>query len=653
MLKDIKNLNRPTIDEIYGFISHVGASARQDGREMKFTFCPFCNGGSHKDKNTFSINVDSGAYICHRASCGAKGSFVELAKYFNFPVTFEDNTYTSQRSRSQNYSPPQPQFTSQRKDSLVPENPNDRFSFVWDENIATPLSENIIQYFSSRGISFQTLVNYRIETGDAPEKIKWNFFEPSGERVELVKFRNINFNPKIHKAKEICREGGRQILFGMERCKPEYGPLVITEGQIDALSLSEVGIRNVVSVPIGKSGNKWIGNCYDFIAQFPEIIIFGDLEHDREGIARVTIVDHVENRVDIPIKVVRVGDYQGCKDANELLIKHGKDALLNAYLNARPLTISNSCDIADIEDVDLEALPHFETGIPELDMRIRGFYPGQLILLTGKTGEGKSTFTSQIVCDILEQGEKCLIYSGELDGIQVKNWLYMQLAGSSPSNFVCKKDKWGVDRYYVRFDIKQKINDWIREKLYIYKNNFVDTTISESDKILNCCLDYIRKIGVKFILIDNLMTAVSTTPGDNLYDIQTAFVRRLAAIAKRYGVVIMLIAHPRKTKESLELEDISGASNISNFADVILRFGRSDNENDSLSNCAVKILKSRLVTDLPKGEIKLRFFPESKRICGISDNNTPLPQKKYGWETFDFVNPNGFTIVSNLEDLPF
>ena len=46
---------------------------------------PYCDGGSSKDKDTFSINLETGAYSCFRSSCGAKGHFVEMARDFNFP----------------------------------------------------------------------------------------------------------------------------------------------------------------------------------------------------------------------------------------------------------------------------------------------------------------------------------------------------------------------------------------------------------------------------------------------------------------------------------------------------------------------------------------------------------------------------------------
>lgn len=662
MYKDIQGKNRPTRDEVYGFAGHVGAETRPNGSELVFKYCPFCKGqrrtGGKSDTNTFSINIDSGAYKCQRSSCGAEGSFVELAQHFNFPVEFDDSNR-------------QPRFQQPRTPKKKKQDPVERLKAMsleppkmvaeqpknlqaWSVENARYPSPEILEYFRKRGISEQVVAEYRIEAAEKPTVIKWNFFEPTGESVELIKFRDINFDPAASKRKEVCLSGGRRILYGMERCDPAKSPLIITEGQIDALSLAEAGIPNVVSVPIGKEANTWVGNCFDFVNQFKEIIVFGDREVDKDGVERITLVDHVENRFDLRIKVIRPEDYQGCKDANEILVKFGKDALWDAVINARLPIIDSSTDLADIEDVDLENLPHFETGIQELDKRIRGFYAGQLVLLTGKSGEGKSTFASQVLCEIVEQGGKCLVYSGELDGIQVKNWLFTQLAGSSPDRFKTEKDKWGIERYSIRPDVKKKLNDWIRGKVYVYRNNFADTSSTETERIINCCLDHIRKLGVKFILVDNLMTAVSSTPGDNIYDIQTSFVMKLKGIAQRYGVVIMLVAHPRKTKEALSLEDICGASNVSNLADVAIGFGRIEDEENPAVNCAIRVFKSRLVSDPLKGDIKLKYASVSKRITDAGDYNNPAPPKKYGWERPTPENPDGFTPVYATEkDLPF
>ena len=59
----------------------------EKGKELFFEFCPYCNGGGH-DKETFSVNLESGAFKCFRESCGKQGHFVELARDFNFPLDF-------------------------------------------------------------------------------------------------------------------------------------------------------------------------------------------------------------------------------------------------------------------------------------------------------------------------------------------------------------------------------------------------------------------------------------------------------------------------------------------------------------------------------------------------------------------------------------
>ena len=38
--------------------------------ELFFKYCPYCNGGQNRDKNTFSINLKTGTFHCFRSSCG-------------------------------------------------------------------------------------------------------------------------------------------------------------------------------------------------------------------------------------------------------------------------------------------------------------------------------------------------------------------------------------------------------------------------------------------------------------------------------------------------------------------------------------------------------------------------------------------------------
>ena len=72
-------------EDVFFLSSFVGAEVKQKGNELFFKYCPNCKGDGH-DKETFSINVDSGAFKCFRASCYYHGHFVELARDFGFKL---------------------------------------------------------------------------------------------------------------------------------------------------------------------------------------------------------------------------------------------------------------------------------------------------------------------------------------------------------------------------------------------------------------------------------------------------------------------------------------------------------------------------------------------------------------------------------------
>ena len=75
------------------FAREIGITARRQGDELKFKICPYCK--SRKDKGTFAINLKTGAFNCKRASCGAKGNMLTLAKDFGFSLGRDIDAYLS------------------------------------------------------------------------------------------------------------------------------------------------------------------------------------------------------------------------------------------------------------------------------------------------------------------------------------------------------------------------------------------------------------------------------------------------------------------------------------------------------------------------------------------------------------------------------
>jgi hypothetical protein len=243
---------------------------------------------------------------------------------------------------------------------------------------------------------------------------------------------------KAKGSKEWCEPGGQPTLFGMKQCT-SFDRLVITEGQLDSMSVSEAGIENAVSVPTGMNGFTWLPNCYEWVKRFDKVVVFGDLEK-----GHMSLLDTLKQRLQNRVYAVRKEDYLGEKDANDILRSFGAEAVRKAVENAEEPDIGYVKELADVEDVDLNKLPKVKTGYFEIDSALGGgICFGQVCLLTGKRGNGKSTFMSNLVANALDQGVGVFAYSGELAGYHFKRWLNCQLAGDD--YMLIEKNEYGED----------------------------------------------------------------------------------------------------------------------------------------------------------------------------------------------------------------
>ena len=483
-----------------------------------------------------------------------------------------------------------------------------------------------------------------------------------------MKYRKTDFKKGIDKNKEWCEKDTMPILFGMDQAKEYDKPLCLTEGQLDSLSLAEAGIPNAVSVPTGASGFTWYTYNLQWMMQFKEIIVFGDCEH-----GHITLVDGLSARLpnDIVVKCVRQQDYLGEKDANDILQKYGPKSLRYAVEHAEIPRLDNIKQLADVQSMDINKMEKIKTGVDELDRCIRGMVMGQLIILTGKRGEGKSTFMSQIVAEALDQQKSVFVYSGELADFHFKYWLDLQLAGKR--NVKDYPDQFGEKSYYLPDEITQKISNWYRGRAYIYDNNYL-TEGSEFETLPETIEKVIRQYNVQLICIDNLMTAMeAVNEQSNLYLAQSNFVGQLKAIAVKYSVVIILVAHPRKASASDMMDDndlVAGSSDITNKADVVLKYSRNTNE-DYECDSLIKVTKSRLVGKLKtKNEeaVRVNYSAVTKRITGTTYEET-RGDKIYGWDDLGkkeaermkteetaeeaSVSPPKFEQLDSFEELPF
>lgn len=587
-------------NDIYELARVLNVETHEKGDELWFKYCPYCHGGGD-DKDTFSINLESGVFHCFRSGCMKSGHFVEMARDFGFHLE-NDN---------------------------VPK----RYKRLPQKQIV--VRDPAVEFMKSRGISEETTRKYQITTrNDRDDIIVFPFYDENNVLV-FVKYRNAN-HVKGQGPKEWCEKDAMPILFGMNHCKG-FDRLVISEGMMDSLSISDCGVTNAVSVPNGCNGFTFLDNVWDWIIKFQEVVVFGDCEK-----GKITLLDTLAKRLPVKVKGVRPEDYLGEKDANDIYRKYGKQAILTAIENAEVPPVKHVKELADVQSVDLFNLPKIRTGLKELDSVIGGLYFGQVVLLTGKRGEGKSTLLSQLLVEAMDQNYSIFAYSGELADYHFKRWMDFQAAG--PEFITTQKSMYGEEYYQIPNDIVERINAWYRGRAYIYDNNSVDD--NEMESLISTIEHTIQRYDVKVIAVDNLMTAMDFT-GDDIYKAQSAFVKALKNIALKYNVVVILVAHPRKTqmdgKPGAELgnDDVSGSSDITNRVDLVMAYSRNygkTNPDDTMqADSRLSVTKNRLTGKLTqKGKgIDLFYSQKSKRISSVLSKD-----KSYGWQHQKVLKPN-------------
>ena len=598
-------------DDAYRFARFIGIKTKRTGNELRFKYCPYCH--SPKDQGTFAINLNTGAFNCKRASCSAKGNMLTLAKDFSFSLGRDVDAYINQDKP----------FKNMRKYPRPKTKPK------------------AVEYMETRGISREVTENYALTTQrDHDNVLVFPFFDDEGF-MQFAKYRNMDFvKGETKGSKEWCEAGCKPILFGMDKCNPDASDtLVMTEGQIDSLSGAEAGIKNAVSVPTGCNGFTWIPYCWDFLGKFKTLIIFGDYEK-----GRITLLAEMQSRFHGTVKHVREEDYRDCKDANEILRKYGKQAVIDAVANAVPVRDARFKDLANIMQKDLSQIPKISSGFPTFDSKTGGFYFGQLIILTGERGKGKSTVGSQFIVNAINQGRTCMCYSGEMPDWCFQNWFDRQCAGRNHIN--ARRQPNGFTDWTVDAESTLRIHEWYRGKCYLYDDSVLDGE-AEHEALPDAIRKAITQYGCSVILLDNLMTAMKDDTASDFYRQQSVFVRELADIARHYEVLIFLVAHPRKSNAAdFRNDDVSGSGNITNLAHMVLQYGEARDRDDPGGDRVLRILKNRLTGTLEPVGIPLWFQASSKRISEVEDEF----DWRYSWESD--TGPDGFTEVDDMT-IPF
>ena len=479
--------------EINGFLID---EFNQHGLDVGKTqgICPLCSHDrkpENKKKKCASYDWERGLGTCH-----------------NCDSTFQLHTYERKGASDREYVRP----TFSTKSHKAP-------------------SSKVVEWFKSRGISQKTLEDlnvsegpeYMPQTGKEENTIKFNYF--MGNQLINIKYRDGRKNFKLYK-------GAEKVFYNINSIV-NNDTCVIVEGEIDALSLHEAGVPNVVSVPNGATLNHnnldYLDNCIDYFEDKQKIILAVDADEPGQMLKQEFIRR-------LGAEHCYIVDFLDCKDANEYLIKYGVDDLRSAIHTAQQVPLENVTTLKNVEGELKDFVKHgfkpgFQIGLKNFD-EIFSTYTGQFITVTGIPSSGKSDFVDQMVVGYNKMyGWKTAFASPENQPIYLHAHKLMRKCwGDMPSPSDIGGGRW------------KEVSEHVNDNFY-----FIDMDKYNLESVLRKGAELVKRKGIKCLVIDpynKIRDAHAVSDDVNRYTMD--YLSKIESFCKKYDVLTFIVAHPTK-----------------------------------------------------------------------------------------------------------
>lgn len=407
------------------------------------------------------------------------------------------------------------------------------------------LSAAAIEYLKQRGISKQTAEAARLYSAK-------RFIQKIGGEAECVAFPYtredsvVNIKYRSLEQKGFSQEvSGDQIFYlldGIDATKP----IIIVEGEIDALTCKEVGLTNVVSVPSGapikvSEGRvdptedrkfSFVWDAQRQITATPYVILASDGD-----IAGTALKEELARRIG-KAKCRVVAYPEGCKDLNDVLLKHGPEKVHEIVEGADAYPIDGLFDSSQYADqVDELYDKGFGSGESVGYTNVDELYtvvPGQVTIVTGYPSSGKSNFVDQIFMNLA----------------MMKDWKFAICSFENPPPLhIAKLCELHLKKPFFAGITPRMSQDEKASAMQFIKEHFVFLDSQNSDNTIESILDRaqsaVLRLGIRGLVIDPY-NFINLERNGTETDAISQMLTKVQAFAKSAGVHVWFVAHPAK-----------------------------------------------------------------------------------------------------------
>jgi twinkle protein len=491
----------------------------------------------------------------------------------------------------------------------------------------TPPKDTTIAWFEKRGIPANVVQRNQISAAKV--------WMPQVEaEVDCIQFPVIRkgevVNIKSRDAQKNFKQesGAERVLYGMDDVTGDT--MIIVEGEIDKLSVEVAGFLNCVSVPDGApspttknyaSKFEFLENCEEFLKGIKKVILAVD--NDEPG---KVLEEELARRLGRE-KCERTVWPEGCKDANEVLVKCGRDKLRECIKMARPYPLVGIFEVTDIYS-DIQTL--YRNGLqkgalpgwPSVN-ELYSVRTGEWSLVTGIPGSGKSEWLDAMLVNLArDEGWKFALFSPENSPLQRH---FAKLA----EKFIGKP--FSEHRYVERMKPHEleKACKWVHRH-FIFLNPPDDELTVEA--VIDKARSAVLRHGINGIVIDpwNELDH-SRPPGLSETEYISQCLTRIRRFARECNLHVWLVAHPTKLQKDKVTGtypvptpyDVSGSSHWRNKADYCIAVHRELKEGNK--EVEVHIQKVRFKEIGKVGVAVLEYKSASGRYTDQGMNEEELP----------------------------
>ncbi|KAJ1731343.1 hypothetical protein LPJ61_002580 [Coemansia biformis] len=395
-------------------------------------------------------------------------------------------------------------------------------------------------------------------------------------------------------------------LFGFHVAGPDTSDVILTGHELDAVAaFQETGIpavslpRNPYQLPL---------DAMRALERFERVYVWLDDNH--QGAEAASLITRKLGVDRCLVVRTKRGDPQGPKSASIALARgHDLTAILESSQpeqHDKVLTFGSLREAVRFEVTNPDLIRGVEsTELPGWNAVYKGLRPGELTILSGATGSGKTTVISQLSLDFCKSGVSTLWGSFEIPNVRLATRMMGQFAKRDISKAPAEVDYWS-----------RKF-----EQLPIYFLKFHGSTKPET--VLETMRHAVYAYDVKHVVIDNLQFMMSMqAKGMDKYDAQDAAIATFRRFATDENVHITVVAHLRKDQPAadVDINSIFGSAKVTQEADnvvILQRYG-----NDSKVRM-LNVLKNRF--DGTLGKVFLSYEAEAMAFTEI-----PPPRKRKG-----------------------